>query len=288
MIGPTEGRGGDEVFMFPDGAYNDDVRVLFFGDIIGKPGRRALKHFLPRLSDTYRADLVVANGENAAGGFGLTVDTAKELFDNGVDVITTGNHVWDKREIMEYIEQTPRLLRPANYPDGVPGEGMVTVTTPGGHLISIVNLIGRVFMGLFDDPFSGAREIVTRLSRESRIIIVDFHGEQTREKQALGCFLDGSVSAVIGTHTHIQTADERILGGGTAFITDAGMTGPTDSVIGVKKERAVSRFLTSMPQRFDTAKHAVEAQGVLVTIDPKTGKSRDILRFKEKYEEGKQ
>ncbi|MBN2224129.1 MAG: TIGR00282 family metallophosphoesterase [Deltaproteobacteria bacterium] len=273
--------------MFLDGARNDVVRILFFGDIVGKPGRRALKHFLPRLSDTHRADLVIANGENAAGGFGITVDTAREMFDGGVDIITSGNHIWDKREIMEYIDQTPRLLRPANYPDGVPGEGTVTVKTPGGHLISVINLIGRVFMGLFDDPFSRAGEIVSRLSKESRIIIVDFHGEETREKQALGHFLDGSVSAVIGTHTHIQTADERILGGGTAFITDAGMTGPTDSVIGVKKERAVSRFLTSMPQRFDTAKHAVEAQGVLVTIDPKTGKSTDILRFKEKYEEGK-
>ncbi len=273
--------------MFLDGGNNNVVRVLFFGDIVGKPGRRALKYFLPRLSDTYRADLVIANGENAAGGFGLTVDTARELFDGGVDIITTGNHIWDKREIMEYINRTPRLLRPANYPDGVPGEGSVTVKTPGGDLISVVNLIGRVFMGLFDDPFSRAGQIVSRISKESPAIFVVFHGEQTREKQALAHFLDGTVSAVIGTHTHIQTADERILGGGTAYITDAGMTGPTDSVIGVKKERAISRFLTSMPQRFETAKHLVEAQGVLVTIDAKTGKSLDILRFKEKYEEGK-
>lgn len=268
-------------------AYGDVVRVLFFGDIVGKPGRRAMRHFLPQLSDKHRADLVIANGENSAGGFGLTVDTAREMFDDGVDVITTGNHVWDKREIMEYIDRTPRLLRPANYPDGVPGEGSVTVRTPGGHLISVVNLIGRVFMGLVDDPFSRAHREVSRLSKESRIIIVDFHGEETREKQALGHFLDGTVSAVIGTHTHIQTADERILPGGTAFITDAGMTGPTDSVIGVKKERAIARFLTSMPQRFETAKHEVQAQGVLITIDPKTGNACDILRFKEKYEEGK-
>jgi metallophosphoesterase (TIGR00282 family) len=273
--------------MFLDGAHNDVVRVLFFGDIVGKPGRKALKHFVPRLADTHRADLVIANGENAAGGFGLTVDTAREMFDDGVDIITTGNHIWDKREIMEYIDRTPRLLRPGNYPNGAPGEGTVTVKTRDGHLISVINLIGRVFMGLFDDPFACADEAVSRLSKQSPIIIVDFHGEETREKQALGHLLDGSVSAVIGTHTHIQTADERILGGGTAFITDAGMTGPTDSVIGVKKERAISRFLTSMPQRFETAKHAVEAQGVLVTIDPKTGKSLDILRFKEKYEEGK-
>ncbi len=273
--------------MFLDGEQNDVVRVLFFGDIVGKPGRRALKYFLSRLADTYRADLVVANGENAAGGFGLTAETAHEMFDDGADVITTGNHVWDKREITDYIEHTPRLLRPANYPRGAPGEGTVTVTTPAGHPISVLNLIGRVFMGLFDDPFARAEEAVARLSKESPVIIVDFHGEETREKHALAHFLDGSVSAVIGTHTHIQTADERILGGGTAFITDAGMTGPTDSVIGVKKERAIARFLTSMPQRFETAKHAVEAQGVLITIDAATGKSVDILRFKEKYEEGK-
>ena len=273
--------------MFLNGEHNDVVRVLFFGDIVGKPGRRALRHFVPQLADRYRADLVVANGENAAGGFGLTADTAREMFDGGADIITTGNHVWDKREIIDYIGRTPRLLRPANFPQGVPGEGTVTVTTPGGRVISVVNLIGRVFMGLFDDPFARAREAVSRLSTESHVIIVDFHGEETREKQALAHFLDGSVSAVIGTHTHVQTADERILGGGTAFITDAGMTGPTDSVIGVKKEKAISRFLTSMPQRFETAKHAVEAQGVLITIDATTGKSRDILRFKEKYEEGK-
>jgi metallophosphoesterase (TIGR00282 family) len=273
--------------MLLDGEHIDVVRVLFFGDIVGKPGRRALKHFLPRLTDRYRADLVIANGENAAGGFGLTAETAREMFDDGVDVITTGNHIWDKREIIDYIERTPRLLRPANYPQGVPGEGSVTVATRGGRTISVVNLIGRVFMGLFDDPFARGREAVQGVSPAGPVIIVDFHGEETREKQALGHFLDGSVSAVIGTHTHVQTTDERVLGGGTAFITDAGMTGPTDSVIGVKKERAISRFLTSMPQRFETAKHAVEVQGVVITIDAKTGKSREIVRFKEQYEEGR-
>jgi hypothetical protein len=192
--------------MFLNGEHNDVVRVLFFGDIVGKPGRRALRHFVPQLADRYRADLVVANGENAAGGFGLTADTAREMFDCGADIITTGNHVWDKREIIDYIGRTPRLLRPANFPQGVPGEGTVTVTTPGGRVISVVNLIGRVFMGLFDDPFARAREAVSRLSTESHVIIVDFHGEETREKQALAHFLDGSVSAVIGTHTHVPTS----------------------------------------------------------------------------------
>jgi metallophosphoesterase (TIGR00282 family) len=273
--------------MFSDRETNQDVTILFFGDVVGKPGRRALKHFLPRLVERYGADLVVANAENAAGGFGLTVETAREIFEAGVDVITTGNHVWDKREIVPYIEQTPRLLRPDNYPRGVPGEGVVTVGVRDGSSVSVVNLMGRVFMGLFDDPFARAREIAGELSGRSAAIIIDFHGEETREKQALAHYLDGTVSAVIGTHTHIQTADERVLGGGTALITDAGMTGPTDSVIGVKKEKAIARFLTSMPQRFETAKGGVEAQGVVVTVDKKSGKARSIVRFKEKYTEKK-
>ncbi len=263
------------------------TRILFFGDIVGKPGRRALKYSLPRLVDQFSADLVIVNGENAAGGFGITAETARELFEAGADIITTGNHVWDKREIFEYIEKTPRLIRPDNFPKGVPGEGTVTISTRDGTMVSVVNLIGRVFMGLADDPFARGKEAAAELAGKSPMIIVDFHGEETREKQALACFLDGSVSAVIGTHTHIQTADERILPGGTAFVTDAGMTGPTDSVIGVKKERAISRFLTSMPERFETAKKDVEAQGVFIAVDKKTGKSREIQRFKEKYEEGK-
>ena len=273
--------------MFSDEGAKDDLKVLFFGDIVVKPGRRALKYLLPRLADRYGADLVVANGENAAGGFGLTVDTAREIFEAGVDVITSGNHIWDKREIVGYIDKTPQLLRPDNYPKGVPGGGAVTVAKRNGAVVSVVNLIGRVFMGLFDDPFSRGKETIDELSRKSAVIIVDFHGEETREKQALAHFLDGTVSAVIGTHTHIQTADERVLIGGTAFITDAGMTGPTDSVIGVKKEKAIARFLTSMPERFETAKRGVEAQGVVVTVDRRSGKSQGIIRFREKYEEGK-
>jgi hypothetical protein len=241
-----------------------------------------MKHCLPGLLEQYRPDLVIANGENASGGFGLTVDVASEMFDAGVDIITSGNHIWDKKEIIDYLEQTPTLIRPANYPNGTPGGGTALVTTHSGVRVSIINLIGRRFMGLFDDPFAMADRIVSDAKKETPVIIVDFHGEDTREKAAFARYLDGRVSAVIGTHTHIQTADERVLPEGTAFITDAGMTGPTDSVIGVKAERAVARFLTSIPQRFDTAKAGLEAQGVLVYIEPHSGRARSIERFRER------
>lgn len=264
-------------------AQEESFRVLFFGDLIGKPGRKALKYFLPRLVEKHAAELVIANGENTAGGFGLTVDIANELFDNGVDIITTGNHIWDKREILNYIENTPTLLRPANYPHGTPGSGSVVVETRNGTKVSVINLIGRIFMGLYDDPFARAEAAFIEIAKETPIIIVDFHGEDTREKAAIAHFLDGKVSALVGTHTHIQTADECILPGGTAYITDVGMCGPTDSVIGVKKEKAIARFLTSIPQRFETAKRDVEGQGVIITIDKKSGKSLDITRFKEIY-----
>jgi len=260
----------------------DTVGVLFFGDLVGKPGRRAMKQCLPELADMYHPDLIIANGENASGGFGLTVDVAGEMFDAGVDIITSGNHIWDKKEIIAHLEHTPTLLRPANYPNGTPGGGTALVTTHSGVRVFILNLIGRRFMGLFDDPFTTADRIIDEAKKETPIIIVDFHGEDTREKAALARYLDGRVSAVIGTHTHIQTADERVLSEGTAFITDAGMTGPTDSVIGVKKERAVARFLTSIPQRFETAKAGIEAQGVLVRIEPHSGRARSIERFREK------
>jgi metallophosphoesterase (TIGR00282 family) len=257
--------------------------VLFFGDLIGKPGRKALKYFLPRLAEDHGAGLVIANGENTAGGFGLTVDTANELFDSGVDIITTGNHIWDKREILKYIENTPALLRPENYPNGTPGSGSVVVESKDGIKVGVINLIGRVFMGLYDDPFSRVEAVLEGMEKEAPIIIVDFHGEDTREKAAIAHFLDGRVSAVIGTHTHVQTADECILPGGTAYITDVGMCGPTDSVIGVKKEKAIARFLTSIPQRFETAKRDIEGQGVVITVDKTSGKSIDITRFKEAY-----
>lgn len=269
--------------MTPSHDSQDTMCVLFFGDLVGKPGRRAMKHMLPDLAHRHNPDLVIANGENASGGFGLTVDVADEMFSSGVDVITSGNHIWDKKEIIDYLEHTPTLLRPANYPNGTPGGGTALVTTHSGIRVFILNLIGRRFMGLFDDPFAAADRIIDEARKETPVIIVDFHGEDTREKAALARYLDGRVSVIIGTHTHVQTADERVLPEGTAFITDAGMTGPTDSVIGVKKERAVARFLTSIPQRFETAKAGIEAQGVLVYIEPHSGRARLIERFRERY-----
>jgi len=263
--------------------HDGNITILFFGDLVGKPGRKAFASSLPRLVERYGADLVIANGENIAGGFGLTVETAQELFKAGADVITTGNHVWDNREIIPYIENTPALIRPENYPVDTPGFGSIVVKTRGGYKVCVMNAMGRIFMGLFDDPFARISDLVDERAGETPMIIVDFHGEDTREKGAFAHFLDGRVSAVIGTHTHVQTADERILPEGTAFITDAGMCGPTDSVIGVKKESAISRFLTSIPQRFETAKKDVEVQGVAITIDIKTGKSISIERFKVAY-----
>lgn len=271
--------------MFPDDDDRDVFRLLFFGDLIGKPGRQTLRYFLPRLAEKYNTDLVIVNGENASGGFGLTKDTARGLFDTGVDVITSGNHIWDKKEIIGYFSENHRLLRPANYPEGTPGEGSVVVSARDGTRVGIINLVGRVFIGPFDDPFVKANELVEELKKTTPIIFVDFHGEDTREKQALAHYLDGRVSAIIGTHTHIPTADERILPGGTAFITDAGMCGPTDSVIGVKKEKALARLLTSIPQRFETAKKGNRAQGVVITVDKKTAKSLKISRFDEESPE---
>jgi metallophosphoesterase (TIGR00282 family) len=267
--------------MFKSGGKEAALKVLFFGDIIGKPGRRALKGTILGLLEKYGCDLVIANCENAAGGFGLTVDTAEELFDAGVDVLTSGNHIWDKREIMDYIDKNPKLLRPDNYPKSTPGSGYIKINTRGGTEVCVMNLVGRIYMGYFDDPFERAVEIISEV--KTPITILDFHGEDTREKVSLAHFLDGRISAVIGTHTHVQTADERILPAGTAYITDAGMTGPMDSVIGVKKERALARFLTSIPQRFETAKGGVEARGVFLEIDKKSGKSLNIERFCEKY-----
>lgn len=269
--------------MFQTNGTETTLKVLFFGDIVGKPGRRALKDSMVRLVERYGCDLVIANGENAAGGFGLTAETAEELFEAGVDILTSGNHIWDKREIIDYIDKSPRLLRPDNYPDSTPGKGYFTVNTREGIKVCVINLLGRVFMGDFGDPFLRAEEILSEVKNETPITILDFHGEDTREKVSLAYFLDGRISAVIGTHSHIQTADERLLPGGTAYITDAGMTGPRDSVIGVKKERALTRFLTSIPQRFETAKGDIEAQGVVIEIDKNSGKSLNITRFREKY-----
>lgn len=259
----------------------DKIKVLFIGDIVGKPGRVAVRELLPRLVGRYSPDIVIANGENAAGGFGITPDIADELMGLQVDVITSGNHIWDKKEVYEYLGAERRLLRPANYPQGSPGAGSGVYECPSGAKVGVVNLMGRVFMDCLESPFVTGAELVRKLRETTQIIIVDFHAETTSEKMALGWHLDGLASALVGTHTHVQTADERVLAGGTAFITDAGMTGPIDSVIGMKKEIILERFLTHMPVRFDVATKNVELQGVFITIDAASGKAVSIERIKE-------
>jgi len=255
------------------------VNILFIGDVVAGAGRRALKRHLRGLIDDYRADVVVANGENAAGGFGLTRKVYHELRDAGVDVVTSGNHVWDKKEILDWIGSEDRLLRPANYPPGVPGRGEALVDTAAGEPLAVVNLAGRVFMHPIDCPFRKFDELYASREASGTAVLVDFHGEATSEKIAFGWYVDGRARAVIGTHTHVPTADERILPGGTAYITDAGMTGPLDSVIGVRREQILERFLTAMPRRFETAKGPVRLMGVFVELDPSTGRAVRIERF---------
>ena len=255
------------------------MRVLFIGDIIGEPGRKMVRANMRGLMETHRPDLVIANGENAAGGFGITSEIAEELFSLGIHVLTSGNHVWDKKEIEAYLTKQDRLIRPANYPDGNPGFGSVVISTAGAGKAAVLNLEGRVFMSNLEDPFRVAEREIARLKKETQVVIIDFHAEATSEKIALAWHVDGKASAVIGTHTHVQTADERVLTGGTAFITDAGMTGPTDSVIGVKKEQAIARFLYQTPHRFELPKGPVHLCAVLIDIDSKTGKANAIERI---------
>jgi metallophosphoesterase (TIGR00282 family) len=256
------------------------VKVLFIGDIVGEPGRKLVKQLLPELVRTHVPDLVIANGENAAGGFGITPLIADELFSLGIHVLTSGNHVWDKKDIEPYLPKQDRLIRPANYPGGSPGFGSVVVPTDSAGKAAVLNLEGRVFMSNLEDPFRMAEGEIERLRKETRVIIIDFHAEATSEKAALAWHLDGKVSAVLGTHTHVQTADERVLPGGTAFMTDVGMTGPTDSVIGVKKEDAISRFLTQRPHKFEIAKGPVHLDAVVIDIDQKSGRAKGIERIK--------
>ncbi|MBI4475831.1 MAG: TIGR00282 family metallophosphoesterase [Acidobacteria bacterium] len=255
------------------------MNVLFIGDIFGKPGRTLVRQGLGALVERHEIDLVVANVENAAGGFGVTRELGDEILGYGVDVMTSGNHIWDKKEAIAYIGAEPRLLRPANFPAGVPGSGSYVARTSQGRAIGIINLMGRVFMHHLDDPFAVARREIEALVSRTRVIVVDFHAEATSEKVAMGWHLDGSVSAVIGTHTHVQTADERLLPAGTAYITDVGMTGPHDSIIGIEKEAALGRFLTGMPAKFEAATGNPKLHAVVVTADERTGKATAIERL---------
>lgn len=254
------------------------VNILFIGDIVGKPGRQAVSRELHRLVDRYSVDVVIANGENASGGFGITAESAKELFASGIHLFTSGNHIWDKKEAFEYLKREERIIRPANYPDGAPGRGSAIITTPGGVKVGVLNLEGRVFMDALDCPFKAADREIAVLAASTNIIIVDFHAEATSEKSSLGWYLDGRVSAVVGTHTHVQTADERLLADGTAYITDVGMTGAFDSVIGVRKDEPIYRFLTQLPAKFEVAKKDLRINAVVLTIDETRGTALGIER----------
>ena len=249
------------------------MRILFIGDIFGSPGRRIVADHLQDIVKAQSIDVAIANAENSAGGFGVTPAIAEDLFKLGLDALTTGNHIWDKREIYDYIERTPRLIRPANYPPGVPGAGVVVVKN-----CAIINLQGRVYMPHTDCPFRAADQILAGLDPAVKVRFVDFHAEVTSEKIAMAWYLDGRVSALVGTHTHVPTADTRILPGGTAYQTDAGMTGPYDSVIGVEKEMILKRFMTAMPVRMEAGKSAVELHSVIIDVDDATGKAIAIRR----------
>lgn len=255
------------------------MKLLFLGDIVGRPGRDLVRRHVRALRAHLAADLIVANGENAAGGAGITRDNTYEILAAGVDVITTGNHVWDKRETLEFIGNEARLLRPANYPDGTPGAGSIVVTAGNGVRVGVINVMGRVFLHAIDDPFRVAEREIARVRGDgAHVIFVDIHAETTSEKIALAYYLDGMVSAVVGTHTHVQTADERILPGGTACLTDAGMTGPHDGVIGIEKDAIIARFVSGLPARFETASGDPRLHGVLITVDAQTGRATGIER----------
>ncbi|HPX61720.1 MAG TPA: TIGR00282 family metallophosphoesterase [Deltaproteobacteria bacterium] len=255
------------------------VKIFFIGDIVGKPGRQALSRELDRLVDRYRIDLVIINGENAAGGFGLTTEVVRELLNAGVHCITSGNHIWDKKEQVSQVLADPLVIRPCNYPEGTPGWGSVVVSTAGGIKVGVLNLEGRIYMKNLECPFRTADREIERLRQETPIIFVDFHAEATSEKAALGWYLDGRVSAVVGTHTHVQTADERILTQGTAYMSDVGMTGSFDSVIGIGKEEAIRKFLTQLPVKFEVPKKDIRLNAVVVTIDENSGKALSIERI---------
>ncbi|MBI4706804.1 MAG: TIGR00282 family metallophosphoesterase [Candidatus Omnitrophica bacterium] len=260
------------------------MKILFIGDIVGSPGRNAVKVLLPQLKKEHGLDFVVANAENASGGSGITVSVAQDLFESGVDVLTSGDHIWKKREIFELITQEERILRPLNYPKGAPGRGHNVYKTKNDLKVGVVNVNGRVFMDALDCPFKGTLEAVSEIAKETKIILVDIHAEATSEKVAMGWYLDGKVSAVLGTHTHIQTADDKILPQGSAYLTDLGMTGPYDSVIGRRVEDVLERFLTAIPVRFEVAEENVQLCGAVLDIDEITGKANSIIRIQRKLQ----
>ncbi len=262
------------------------MRVLLIGDIVGRPGRTAIKKIVPGLRRDRCIDFVVANAENIAGGSGLTNETVDELFEGQVDVVTSGDHIWKKKEIYERLDKDKRILRPANYPKECPGTGTTIVKSSSGKKVAVINVVGRVFMGHIDAcPFKTAEKEIQMVHKDTKIILVDMHAEATSEKIALGRFLDGKASVVFGTHTHVQTADEKILPQGSAYITDLGMTGPHDSVIGRKVEPVIEHFLTCMPRKFEMADRDVELHGAIVEIDEKTGKALSIERVRERLED---
>src|SRR6186713_690498 len=261
------------------------MHILFIGDIFGKPGREIARRAIPALVERESLDFVIANVENSAAGFGVTGDIADTILGYGVDVMTSGNHIWDKKEVLEYIPREPRLLRPANFPAGVPGRGSILGRTRTGEPVGVVNVMGRVFMSPLDDPFAVALKEIEALRAKTRVIIVDFHAEATSEKVAMAWHLDGRATAVLGTHTHVQTADERILPKGTACMTDVGMTGPHDSIIGVTVDAALGRFLTGMPAKFETAEGNPRLNGVIVEADQDTGRALEIERISYSLEE---
>ena len=255
------------------------VKILFIGDIVGSPGREMLTDYLPKLKEKYRPQITVVNGENAAAGKGITEKIYKQFLNLGVQVITMGNHTWNKREVIDFIDEAPYLIRPANFPDTNPGKGIVYVKY-NNQEIAIMNLQGRTFLDPHDDPFKKVDELIAEAQQRTNLIFIDFHAEATSEKQAFGWYVDGRVSAVIGTHTHTQTADERILPNGTAYLTDAGMTGPYDGILGVEREAVIKRFTTNMPVRFDVDKTGRnQLSGCLIHLDPTTGKAKKIERI---------
>ncbi len=254
------------------------MNILMVGDVYGEPGRQAIAKLLPRIRQEHAIEFAVVNVENAAGGFGVTASIARQILEAGADVMTSGNHIWDKREIVEYITKENLLLRPANFPSGTPGVGHISVKC-GPHKVGVVNLMGRVFMLPIDCPFRKADEILPEIRRDTPIILVDMHCEATSESLAMGWYLDGRASAVVGTHRHVQTADERVLPGGTAYITDLGLTGPTDGVIGVDRGQIIQRFLQQMPIRFETAKGPAALHGVVIVVDPDSGRASSIRRL---------